>query len=403
MQRYAWLTVILCASLAILPGCWSKKELNELAVVMALGVDLQEDGGYVVSAQVMNPSEVGSQQSGSSGNSPAVTYSAVGKTIPDALQRMLNVTPRMLYLSHMRVLVFGEEMARQGISDVLDYISRNHELRTDFYLLVAKGMDAAEILQVVTPFEHIPSNSLYSSILISNKEWAAMGKITLQQFITELDQSGSNPIMSGVELHGDPKTGNKLNNVKKIKPDTMLENAGLAVFVKDRLVGWVGEAGSKATNYVLNEVEMTSGYVPCPGGGIIGVEITSARSKLEVHLDKEERPQFVVRLKAEANLDAAQCSADLSKVESIEQISRNLEHKLTSLLEGGIHEVQQKYGADIFGFGEALHRKYPKVWEKYRERWEDSFRSMKVQVYADAEIRRIGSIVQPARREMERR
>lgn len=402
MKGYALLTLLLCASLVILPGCWSKKELNELAVVMALGVDLQEEG-YVVSAQVMNPSEVGSQQLSTSGNSPAVTYSAVGKTIPDALQRMLNVTPRMLYLSHMRVLVFGEKMARHGVSDVLDFISRNHELRTDFYLLVAKGMDAAEILQVVTPFEHIPSSSLYSSILISNKEWAAMGKITLQQFITELDQSRSNPIMSGVELHGDPKTGNKLDNVKKIKPGTMLENAGLAVFAKDRLVGWVGESGSKATNYVLNEVERTSGYIPCPGGGIIGVEITSARSKLEVHLDKDERPLFIVRLKAEANLDAAQCSVDLSKVESIDQINKDLEDKLTSLLEEGIHEVQRKYSADIFGFGEALHRQYPKVWEKYRERWEDSFRRMEVRVYADAEIRRIGSVVQPARREMELR
>ena len=46
------------------------------------------------------------------GSLPVVTYKSVGKTIPDALQRMLSMAPRMPYLSHVRVLVFGEDLAR---------------------------------------------------------------------------------------------------------------------------------------------------------------------------------------------------------------------------------------------------------------------------------------------------
>lgn len=396
------IAALLLAGLTVLPGCWSKKELNELAVVMALGIDLDREG-YAVSAQVMNSSEVGSQQRSSMGSSPAITYKAVGKTIPDALQRMLEVTPRNLYLSHVRVLVFGEAMARKGVSDALDFISRNRQLRTDFYLLVAKGMKAEDILQVVTPFEHIPANSLYSSILVSNKKSAAMGKITLQQFITELDRSGSNPILSGVEIQGPRQTGNDLDNVRRIKPDTILKHAGLAVFVKDRLVGWLGESSSKSANYVLNQVEMTSGNVPCSEGGIVGVEITNAKSTFDVKLAQDERPEFLVRLKLEANINAAQCNLDLSKPSSIEDIEKKLASKLSTNVERNIQDIQRKYGADIFGLGEALHRKFPKVWNKYRGHWEDSFRTMKVQVHSEVKIRRIGSIIQPERREMELR
>lgn len=138
----------------------------------------------------------------------------------------------MLYLSHIRVLVFGEALARSGVSDALDYISRDNQLRTDFYLLVAKNAKASKILEVITPFEHIPANSLYSSILVSHKKWAATGKVTLQQFITELERGGSNPIMSGVQLQGEVQDAETTENVRSISPKALIEHAGIAVFKK---------------------------------------------------------------------------------------------------------------------------------------------------------------------------
>lgn len=170
-------------SLIITSGCWSRKELNELAVVMALGIDTHKDG-YAVSAQVLNSSELATKSGGSIGSLPVVTYKSVGKTVPDALQRMLSMAPRMLYLSHVRVLVLGEDLARQGVSDVLDYISRNHQLRTNFFMLIAKNGNASEILEVVTPFEYIPANSLYSSILISEKNGRPRGKLHCSSLLT---------------------------------------------------------------------------------------------------------------------------------------------------------------------------------------------------------------------------
>lgn len=100
-------------SLIITSGCWSRKELNELAVVMALGIDTHKDG-YAVSAQVLNSSELATKSGGSIGSLPVVTYKSVGKTVPDALQRMLSMAPRMLYLSHVRVLVLGKIWRGKG-------------------------------------------------------------------------------------------------------------------------------------------------------------------------------------------------------------------------------------------------------------------------------------------------
>ncbi|WP_341348355.1 Ger(x)C family spore germination protein [Paenibacillus sp. FSL H3-0469] len=395
-----FLCILLIISLIPLSGCWSRKELNDLALVMALGIDLVPEG-YAVTVQVMNPGESGNQKGGASGGMPVVTYQAMGRTVPDALQRMLSVTPRILYLAHIRVLVIGEALARSGVSDALDFISRDHQLRTDFFLLVAKDSKASKILEIITPFEHIPANSLYSSILASHKKWAATGKVTLQQFITELERGGSNPVMSGVQLNGDLQDGGSVNNVDSIRPKTLVQHAGIAVFKKDKLVGWLGESVSKTVNYVLDEVDSTVSNAPSPGGGLAGFILTGSDSTLDVRINAQGKPEFTVKLNMQANLTTIQGRLDMNNPASIEDLQKSIEQRFDLRLTQNIREVQQKYGTDIFGFGEALHRKYPRLWRTYREHWDDSFRTAKVNVRSNVVIQRIGSVIQPMKREME--
>ncbi|WP_238652158.1 Ger(x)C family spore germination protein [Paenibacillus piscarius] len=394
--------LLLVLSLAVLPGCWSSKELNELAVVMALGIDAAPEG-YAVSAQVLNSGEARNNKGESGKSLPVITYKAVGQTVPDALQHMLSTAPRTLYLSHIRVLVLGEKLARQGVSDIVDFITRAHQLRSDFFLVVAKQSQASDILEINTPFEQIPANSLYSSILVSHKHWAATGSITLQQFILELERGGSNPIMSGVRLKGDVTDGSSLKNVESIVPKSQIVQAGIAIFKKDRLVGWLNESSSKTLNYALNEVDSSNGNVTCPDGGKVGFIITRSESRIVPRLNSAGEPEFTLSIHAEADLTTVQSTLDLTKPANIMIVQAGIEDKFISNMEGNIQNVQQEYGSDIFGFGEALHRKYPRVWKKYRDEWDDYFKHVKVQIKSKVEIRRIGSIIQPQRREMERK
>lgn len=392
------LMTLVLAGLVIMPGCWSRKELNEIAVVMAMGIDKYEDG-YAVSAQVLNSGETDTKQGNSIGSLPVITYKSVGRTIPDALQRMHSMAPRTLYLAHLRVLIFGEKLARQGIADAIDFIARDYQLRTDFFLLVAKGGNASEMLDVVTPFEYIPANSLYSSILVSHDRWAATGKVTLQKFIIELKRDGSAPVISGVQLKGKQDQGKTVHNIQKINPDTLLQHAGLAVFKKDRLVGWLEEPPSKAVNYVLNEVDSTEGFVECPGEGVVGFQVNRTASLIQVSLNAKGMPEFNVKLKVEADLSTVQCSLNLSLPSSVVDIEKRIEDKFNSNISKYIKSIQVQYGSDVFGFGEALHRQYPKLWKKYRDNWGESFKKMKTHVDTTVAVRRIGSIIQPVDRE----
>jgi spore germination protein KC len=84
MKRKKYVTFVLniiCISL-LLTGCWSQRELTNIAFVIAIGVDEGENKNYKVSFQLVNPKNVagGFQKSGISG--PAtVIYQSKGDNI----------------------------------------------------------------------------------------------------------------------------------------------------------------------------------------------------------------------------------------------------------------------------------------------------------------------------------
>lgn len=144
----------------ILTGCWSSKELNKIAIITALGIDKTENG-FQLSVQVINPGEIAEKNS--SGRTEVIRYKKSGATIQEAFRKLTLDVPRVIYLSHLRVVIFGEDMAKAGIGKALDFLSRDHEMRSDFYLTVAKGSNASDILNVETPQEKLPANKLYDA------------------------------------------------------------------------------------------------------------------------------------------------------------------------------------------------------------------------------------------------
>ena len=67
------------------------------------------------------------------------------------------------------MLVIGEDLAKEGIGESLDLLSRDWELRSDFYVVIAKDMTAEEILNVTTTIESIPANKMFNTLKTSEK------------------------------------------------------------------------------------------------------------------------------------------------------------------------------------------------------------------------------------------
>ncbi|KAF6621914.1 Ger(x)C family spore germination protein, partial [Paenibacillus sp. EKM208P] len=110
--------------LFILAGCWNRVELNELWVTAATGVDMMDDGQWMVSYQIIVPSALASGTGGGTGGSsqPAShVLSVKSKTYNQALSYSNLKTSRRIYLAHNRVVFIGKRAAEKGMDRLIDY------------------------------------------------------------------------------------------------------------------------------------------------------------------------------------------------------------------------------------------------------------------------------------------
>jgi spore germination protein KC len=381
--------VLLCIVLVIiLAGCWDRRELNDLAIAVGIGID-KVQGGYQVSVQVVDPAEVAANK-GKPGRAPVTLFTMNAPTIFEAVRKMTTISPRKIYMAHTRMLIFGEEVAREGIAPIVDFVSRDHEFRTDFYIAIARGTTARNILRVVTPLEQIPSTEMFASLETSSKVWAPTAAVTMDQLITDFTSKGKQAVLTGVRLTGPASEGDQRKNVEQIDTPVLLQYTTLASFRGDKMINWLSEADSKAFSYITGKVKSTVGSMACKGGGRLTLEVMRADAKIEATM-KNGTPEVIVHIGLENDIGEVQCKLDLTEKYTIKELEKEAEKSLEALATKAIANAK-KNGIDIYGFGEAIHRKYPKVWKKIGSNWEKEFTKLPVHVIADVKIRRLGTI-----------
>jgi len=88
MKRKGVFLLLILTMTLFLTSCWSKKELTDLAIVSAMGIDKTKDGRYHITLQIINPGNVAGIQGGGGTQSPPITiYSASGDNIVEASRR----------------------------------------------------------------------------------------------------------------------------------------------------------------------------------------------------------------------------------------------------------------------------------------------------------------------------
>lgn len=127
MKRFKWL-ILLCPCL--LTGCWSQFELNERAFVSGIYVDKAANGNMEISLSFSLPNRLVPSDLGGAGTTgkPYSLQSATGKTFTEAYKKIQATLTRNISWGHTRIIIISEEMARDGIRDILEFVLREPNL-----------------------------------------------------------------------------------------------------------------------------------------------------------------------------------------------------------------------------------------------------------------------------------
>ncbi|MFS0774693.1 Ger(x)C family spore germination protein [Neobacillus sp. 3P2-tot-E-2] len=369
-------------TLIFLTGCWNRVEINDIAIVTAIGLDLVEDEQLRLTLQVAVPSKLVTGGTGESGGKSTIVISETGASVSEAYRNIQGKLSRRIFFSQSRVLLVGEDLAKKGVFHIVDFHTRYAEPRINSFIMFTKGK-ASKIINSMPRFESVSAEE--------TRELAKMSvglKIYVRDFLNMLLTDGIEPFASQFTLKPlEVDTKNKSGETQAVN--------GIAVFKGDKLVGWMDEGETRGLLWLRNEIKTGVITVNVPeekGGGNISMEIVRGETNI-VPLLKQGELKLDVDVVTELSVIENDSKLNLFETKVIEEIQTYAEEKISKRIEMIVEKAQKEYESDIFGFGQSVYKKYPKEWNThYKENWENEFVQTKVTIHSKAFVRRIGLI-----------
>ncbi len=374
-------------SILCLTGCYNYNELNTLAIATGMAIDYKDDE-YVVNLLIANSQKA--QVSSKEGESQSIVYEGKGKTLSEALKVIDIISPKKVYIGHLSFIVISEDLAKNGIVNSLDLLLREPESIKRFYLIMAKGTEAKNIVTLISPLESFPAQSISTTISFSKESQAVSSVIPYSSFIDKYVRKGVEPILPTIMLKGDEEKGKSEESLKETTPTAYLELSNLALFKKDKLVHITDEDESDGINIISSDVSEMLLTCNCSGGKM-SVEIRDLRASKKISLENNQ-PKFTVNVKASASIQENTCKLDLENETVILEAEQRVEEEIIRLMEKAV-KVAQKYKTDIFGFGNLLYKYHPKYYNNMNKDWNDEvFPKVTVEEKIDVRLESKGSV-----------
>lgn len=366
------LGVFLCVLMAsAAAGCSGARELNALSIVVGTGIDIADGAkGVLLTAQIVKPSQIksGGGSSDSGGNEPggAQTGQAFwnlqskGVTMFDAIRESTHQTSNKLYLPHNSLIVIGRKAAEKGIDPYMDVFTRIAEPRPTT-LIVMSDTTALEALSVQPQLDILPATNIVK--LIEAQRFTSQCRPT--NLVDYANTALSETSALAVPL---------VRIVSGTQPEEKaLAVKGMVVLKKGRLVGELSEEESRGCLWVTGDVE--SGVLPVKyKDGEVSVEIVRASSAVDISYEGG-------RLRVQAKIEAAgeiTENTGMNRIETEEGLDTIAQLAAKAVLDEVTAASQRlrSLSADVYGFGEMLHKKDPAQWKKAREDWDVVFNGL---------------------------
>ncbi|MEM5593760.1 Ger(x)C family spore germination protein [Niallia circulans] len=329
------LLCISIVSILFLAGCWDHSELNQNSIVTGIAMDKGKEHKYKLSIESTYAAELNPRTA--QGLAPAIVYSIEGDTVGEIIHKFNSAISTHLVLSHMRILIIGEDMAKEGILSFMDYFDRDREIRDDFNIVVARDTEAVDFLRVTNDYQKVSSLKIFPQLDHMLEEWGGTPGIKLNDFIRTYSSSGQVPVLSAMKIQGEKEKGWDLDNIKTTVPGAIAKIDSLAIFKYGKLQGYLDLNDTRMLLWIQNKLEQTSLSIPYNDSKYFGLRVNHSKTKIKAR-QVNGRPKFDIFIQAESILDGSEKGIKAAKVNAFE----DFEDKTNRYLEKGFNKLIKK-------------------------------------------------------------
>lgn len=365
MLKKCIIIFLIVINICLLTGCYT--EIDQQIMVSGIGVDVGEKGyKYHVSAEIVLVSKDEIKTS---------VIDTNADTIFDALRDLIYIGSKKLYFGHCKSMFICEKVAEKGIGDVIDILMRDHETRNNMDVFIAKGCNAKKILMtdgIIVPVVSYKSDSLFQ---IPEKNIGDAPAVDAYKVFNHITHNGMSTVIAAFEI-------------ASIEDKKDIELCGAGVFKDDKLIGYLDI--DEARNLSIISSKLKKGLLTYEYGeeknSFISYEIMDNKANTKIEFGNDNIKSVNVSTETKVKIGETDMSFDFKKEDEIAKLCQNLEEKMEENFKRLIKKAQTDLGTDIFRIGRHIQRNHPKEWEKYKEEWDETFKTLDFNVDCKVEI-----------------
>lgn len=346
-----------------LTGCWDHREINDIAFVLASGVDLNKKGDVIVSALVPLPGQLGGPSGGGGGTGGSAAYyipSAAGKTASSAFMKMQRTMSRRIYMGHRRVIVIGEDYAKRKIHSIFDEPSRNTESRMTTYVVVSQG-SALKLLNTTPNLERFSGEAI--------RELVRSGhciSISLKKAAQAANHTGEDIILP----YFGPAPG-------KTKKQQDIDVLGYAEFKGSKMIGAYTGQEADALMWMYPNIWPQIVTIPMEKNKYVSLRILDKTLSINPKV-QGNKVTYNVSLNITANLLEDTTNLNFNRPQNVYKLEGVLNTQVKEKI-NQLFQHMKKDKVDSLALGQDLYRHYPDKWNKqFRDHWRETLASRTV-------------------------
>lgn len=399
-------SVIILIILLLTPGCYDYREPDDIAWVMAVGLDRGRQNKLTMTAVLAVPKAVTGGGGGgiaAGGGGGANKFQAVSMEVPtllSGLELLNSIEDRRADLSHTKWIVFSRELAEQDISPYLSPLSRFRQFRRTTHIVVSQ-VRAEDFLRKGVPTMEDNVGKYYGLLW---RGWRYTGFIpydTFHQFYVKATSPGMAPValLASTErtapVYPDnspkPKGDYEAGRLPR-KGGGGIEIMGTAVFNGGRMIGTLNGDETEIGKMLGGTFKRSILSVPDPlhPDKYIVVEIKQRQPpKVAVRIGEDGMPDINVEVYLEGDVQSIQSGEEYETPDRIPMV----EWAVKKTLQKNMKETVDKsleWGVDFLSFGQHAKKLFLtwQEWENYR--WNEKYSQARVTANIDYRVRRIG-------------
>ncbi|MBM7584017.1 spore germination protein [Bacillus pakistanensis] len=357
MKRLLFLMIIT----SLLTACTEKKIVDELGLINGVSYDLsdQEDQ-YFITVSFPKTSEKTSEYH-------AKVIATNAKSSKEAKMKLMQKTNFNLVSGQARLALFGEEVAKKGIYNIVESLLRDPSIGSRIYLAVASST-GNEILNKKLIDE--PDNVFYIFSLLDKAQMQnSTPSINLYEFTRDYYDDGIDPI---------------LPVFKTLDNEITLD--GYSIFDDDRSITRIKGQNVQLLFILRKSIKNGNLYFELDSGEKIMLSYFKSKRDIQV----KNKSSLKVDVHVHGQIQEYDGKKDLTDKKQIKELEKEMSDYLNEKLNTLIELLQENH-TDPIGFGQYVRNDSTfEDWKKIN--WNETYKNLSIDVKSTIKISDIGKV-----------